>query len=83
MGDRNKPFGGFCIVFASDLCQLEPSGASGKTLHLSSQSSSVWNNTINVVIILNNDHRFKEDPEYEQITNKCGRMIYRKQARNS
>jgi hypothetical protein len=27
-------------------------------------SSGLWDNSINVVIILDNDHRFKEDPEY-------------------
>ena len=27
MRDRNKPFGGFSIIFAGDFRQLEPSGA--------------------------------------------------------
>jgi hypothetical protein len=30
----------------------------------SSLSSGLWDNSINVVIILDNNHRFKEDPEY-------------------
>jgi hypothetical protein len=32
----------------------------------SSLSSGHWDNSINVVIILNNEHCFKEDPEYGQ-----------------
>ncbi len=32
--------------------------------YFSTLSSRLWDNSINVVIILDNDHRFKEDPEY-------------------
>ena len=62
MKDRNKPFGGYSIVFAGDFRQLEPNGAKGNQLLFSTQSSQLWERTINVVLILNNEHRFKDDP---------------------
>jgi hypothetical protein len=38
-----------------------------KELMFSNLSSGYWDNSINVVIILNNEHSFKEDPEYGQM----------------
>jgi len=64
MRDRNKPFGGFSIVFAGDFRQLEPSGISENKLLFSRMSSQYWSNSINVVIILDNEHRFKSDPPF-------------------
>ncbi len=65
--DRTKPFGGFTIIFAGDFRQLEPVGAKETDLLFSSLSSQHWENCINAVIILDNEHRFKEDPEYGQM----------------
>ena len=65
--DQTKPFGGFTIIFAGDFRQLEPVGANDTELLFSSLSSQHWENCINAVIILDNDHRFKEDPEYGQM----------------
>ena len=65
--DRTKPFGGFTIIFAGDFRQLEPVGANDTELLFSSLSSQHWENCINAVIISDNDHRFKEDPEYGQM----------------
>ncbi len=62
-----KPFGGFTIIFAGDFRQLEPVGAKETELLFSSLSSQHWENCINAVIILDNEHRFKEDPEYDQM----------------
>lgn len=67
MGDRNKPFGGFSIIFAGDFRQLEPSKSSDKDLLFSSTSSGHWENCINATIILDNSHRFKDDPEYGKL----------------
>ena len=67
MRDRAKPFGGASIVFAGDFRQLEPSASSKNNLLFSRQSSNLWNNSINVIIILNNEHRYKDDPRYGQI----------------
>jgi hypothetical protein len=61
------PFGGFSIVFAGDFRQLEAIGAKDTELLFSSLSSQHWDNCINAVIILDNEHRFKEDPEYGQM----------------
>ena len=62
--DKNKPFGGFSIVFVGDFRQMEPCGEKKDGLLFSRLSSQLWDSTINTIIILNNDHRFKEDPEY-------------------
>jgi len=62
MGDRNKSFGGFSIIFAGDFRQLEPNAAIEYDLLFSSQSSGHWENYINFIIILNKSHRFKDDP---------------------
>ncbi len=38
-----------------------------KELLFSTLSSGVWENNINLVIILKNEHRFKDDPQYGQM----------------
>lgn len=65
--NRSQPFGGFTIIFAGDFRQLEPIGVNDNELLFSSLSSQHWENCINAVIILDNEHRFKEDPEYGQM----------------
>ena len=62
--DRAKQFGGVSIVFARDFRQLEPSASSEYNLLFASLSRSLWNNSINVILILNNQHRYKADPKY-------------------
>jgi hypothetical protein len=64
IGDRTKPFGGFSIIFAGDFRQLQAVKSLESDLLFSTESSKHWENSINVVIILENDHRFKDDPEY-------------------
>ena len=63
MGDRSKPFGGLSIIFAGDFRQLEPNGSTDSDLLFSRQSSGHFESCTNAVIILNNEHRFKDDPE--------------------
>jgi hypothetical protein len=67
IGNRSLPFGGFTIIFAGDFRQLEPVGAVDTELLFSSLSSQHWENCINAAIILDNEHHFKEDPEYGQM----------------
>ena len=67
IGNRNQPFGGISIIFAEDFQQLEPVGSNDKELLVSSKSSGHWDNCINAIIILDNDHRFKDDPLYGQM----------------
>ena len=64
IGDRTKPFGGFSIIFAGDFRQLQAVKSLESDLLFSTESSKHWETFINVVIILENDHRFKDDPEY-------------------
>jgi hypothetical protein len=67
MRDRSKPFGGFSIIFAGDFRQLEPTSCEDSDLLFSCKSSRHWENCINAVIILENNHRFKDDPEYGRL----------------
>jgi hypothetical protein len=62
--NRNQPFGGISTIFAGDFQQLEPVGSNDKELLLSSKSSGHWDKCINAIIILDNDHCFKDDPLY-------------------
>ncbi len=64
IGKRTIIFGGFSIIFPGDFRQLEPVCSNKKELLFSTLSSGVWENNINVVIILNKDHCFKDDPQY-------------------
>ena len=66
-GDRIKPFGGYSIIFAGDFRQLEPSGAKPGQLLFSKECSHVWFDLLNAIVILESDHRFKEDPEYGKL----------------
>ncbi len=67
IGNRAKPFGGFSNIFAGGFCQLEPVGSTEFDLMFSSQPSKHWDDCINTIIILDNVHRFKEDPEYGEM----------------
>ena len=64
VGNRTKLFGGFSIIFEGDLHQLEPICCTESELLFSSKSSQEWDSNINAIIILENEHRFKEDVEY-------------------
>ncbi len=64
VGNGTKSFGGFLIIFAGDFHQLEPICSKESELLFSSKSSQEWDSNINAIIILDNEHRFKEDAEY-------------------
>ncbi len=64
IGNRTTSFGGLSIIFAGDICQLEPICLNESDLMFLSLSSMFWQRIINAMIILDNDHCFKEDPEY-------------------
>ncbi len=70
IGNRAKPFGGYSIIFSGDFRQLDSVGSTELDLLFSSLSSKHWNNCIKAIIILDKDHRFKEDPEYGQMLKK-------------
>ena len=68
--DRTNVFGGYSIIFAGDFRQLEPSRATPKDFLFSRDCSQHWENCLNAVIILENDHRFKNDPRYGRLLNR-------------
>ena len=70
VGQTNKSFGGFTIIFIGDFRQLEPVSSKETDLIFSTLSSMEWHQKINAIIILNNEHRFKEDPEYGHMLKK-------------
>ena len=81
--DSTQVFSGYSIIFAGDFRQLEPSGLSDNNPLYSRQSSNLWNDAMNAIILLDNDHRFKDDPEYGQIMMKrCGNTTYPKRGQN-
>jgi len=61
-GHPNKIFGGQSIIFSGDFRQFEAIMA--KYLLFDRNGSQLWENSINCVIILENRHRFKDDPDY-------------------
>ncbi len=63
-GNATRVIGEFSIIFSGDFCQLESVCSNDSELLFSSLSSGLWDNSINVVIILDNDHHFKEDPKH-------------------
>ena len=64
---RNKPFGGFSVIFAGDFRQLEPNGSKNGDLIFSKQPSRLFENSVNVVMILDNEHQFQEDKDYGKL----------------
>ena len=61
----NLIFGGYSIIFCGDFRQIPPVKA--KESQLLYSNSSLWESSINVAIMLNNSHRFMDDPEYGDI----------------
>jgi hypothetical protein len=55
IGNRTHIFGGFSIIFSGDFRQLVPVCSNEKELLFSTLSRGVWENNINVVIILNHE----------------------------
>jgi hypothetical protein len=70
IGNRAAPFARFSTIFAVDFLQLEPVGSTEFDLMFSNLSSKHWDNYINAIIILDNVHCFKEDPEYGEMFKK-------------
>jgi len=69
--NQNKPFGGQSIIFSGDFRQFEAIKA--KHLLYDRFGSQLWENSINCVIILENIHRFKDDPEYGKMLTRLWR----------
>jgi hypothetical protein len=67
VGNRTTSFGGLSIIFAGDFRQLKPICSNKSDLMFLSLSSMFWQRIINAIIILDNDHCFKKDPEYRKM----------------
>ena len=63
--DHNKVFGGYCIIFGGDFRQLIRGNDHG--LLYSRNSHQFFESILTGVIILNNQHRFKDDPEFGKL----------------
>lgn len=74
MRDQNNPFGGFSVVFSGDFCQLPQLMAKESDLLHSEDSSGLWNDSINAVMILTNEHQFKNDPRHGRMMNRMWEM---------
>lgn len=61
----NMVFGGYHIIFSGDFRQIPPVCVSEDQLLYA--NPGLWENAINVAIILKNSHRFRSDPEYGEI----------------
>jgi hypothetical protein len=63
--DKNRPYGGVSVIFSGDFHQLAPVASSdSQILYSKSPKALWWVNLINCSIFLENNHRFKGDPEY-------------------
>ena len=70
-GIPNKPFGGQSIIFSGDFRQFEAILA--KFQLYDRNGSGLWESSINCVIILENTHRFKNDPKYGEMLTRFWR----------
>jgi hypothetical protein len=61
----NMVFGGYNVIFSGDFRQIPPVGA--KVNELLYKNCGLWENAVNVAIMLTNSHRFKDDPEYGEM----------------
>lgn len=61
----NMIFGGYSVIFSGDFRQIPPVSVTWKNTLW--KNPGLWDTAINVVIILDNSHRFKDDPEYGAI----------------
>ena len=66
-GRYDMAYGGVSIVFSGDFHQLKPICAEDDVLYSDSPAASLWENTINCAIFLDNSHRFKDDPLYGEL----------------
>ena len=63
--DCTSPFGGLSVIFCGDFRQLEFE-SEGQLLY-TTQSNLYFENLLNAALILENKHRFRDDPLYGEI----------------
>jgi hypothetical protein len=69
--DRNKVFGGYSIIFGGDFRQLIR--GNDHELLYSRNSKQFFESILTGVVILDNEHRFKEDPEFVKLLKRFWR----------
>lgn len=71
---RNRhdlPFGGLPIVFSGDFHQLLPVSCHKDDLLFSApKGSSEWRELVDTIVVLENKHRFKDDPDFGDLLNR-------------
>ena len=75
--ETDQCFGGISIIFTGDLQQLKP--CMGSPLYvrpppgipLALRGHQLWNTALNTVVILTENHRAAQDPEFRQVLNAC------------
>ena len=60
---------GFIIVFVGDFVKLEPPRAKETDLLFSREPGGHWEDNLNAVLFLENEHRFKNDTNYRKLLN--------------
>ena len=69
--DRNKVFGGYSVIFGGDFRQLIR--GNDHELLYSRNSKQFFESILTGVVILDNEHRFKEDPEFGKLLKRFWR----------
>ena len=65
--DPNKVFGGYCVIFGGDFRQVIR--GNDHTLLYSRNSHQFFESILTGVIILDNEHFFKDDPKFGKLLN--------------
>ena len=65
--DCASPFGGMSVIFSGDFRQLEHGQGSEDQKLYTTHSKMFFENLLNAALILENKHRFKEDPMYGEM----------------
>ena len=73
IGERNKAFGGFNVIFSGDFQQNEPVRMPELQKLWHPNSTRHFENNLNCAIILDGIHRFKDDEEYGHILQRLCR----------
>jgi hypothetical protein len=64
--DCATPFGGMSVIFSGDFRHLEQGQLESQLLY-TTQSGMYFESLLNAALILENKHRFKDDPVYGQM----------------
>lgn len=73
----NMVFGGYSIIFSGDFRQIPPVKKDDDELIY--RNPGLWENSINCAIMLENSHRFKDDPEFGEILKRMWKGDFTKE----